>query len=61
MQKAAVTTDGKPNEIINGIPDWVNEEEFSHNKALVFSADASMLVWVKYDEKGSERVFYSDV
>ncbi|MBF1441868.1 MAG: DPP IV N-terminal domain-containing protein, partial [Prevotella nanceiensis] len=34
-----------------GIPDWVNEEEFSHNKALVFSADASMLVWVKYDEK----------
>ena len=49
--ESAVTTDGKPNEIINGIPDWVNEEEFSHNKALVFSADASMLVWVKYDEK----------
>ena len=48
--ESAVTTDGKENKIINGIPDWVNEEEFSHNKSLVFNADGTMLVWVKYDE-----------
>ena len=27
--ESQVTKDGKPNEIINGIPDWVNEEELS--------------------------------
>ena len=48
--ESAVTVDGKENEIINGVPDWVNEEEFGHNKALVFNADGTMLVWVKYNE-----------
>ena len=46
-----VTKDGKFNEIINGIPDWVNEEEFAFNKALAFNADGTMLCWIKYDEK----------
>ena len=45
-----VTKDGKRNEIINGIPDWVNEEEFGHNVAMVFTADSKQLVWVRYDE-----------
>lgn len=45
-----VTSDGKTNELINGIPDWVNEEEFGFNKALAFNADGSMLCWIKYDE-----------
>ena len=45
-----VTKDGKQNEIINGIPDWVNEEEFGHNDAMVFTADSKQLVWVRYDE-----------
>lgn len=49
--ESRVTTDGKFNEIINGIPDWVNEEEFGHNKALEFTADGTMLCWVKYDER----------
>ena len=46
-----VTTDGVRNEIINGIPDWVNEEEFSNDRAMVFTADGSHLVWVRYDER----------
>ena len=46
-----VTKDGKFNEIINGIPDWVNEEEFSTNSSLVFNADGTMLCWLKYDER----------
>ena len=45
-----MTKDGKQNEIINGIPDWVNEEEFGHNDAMVFTADSKQLVWVRYDE-----------
>ena len=45
-----ITKDGKRNEIINGIPDWVNEEEFSLNRSMVFTADSKQLVWVRYDE-----------
>ena len=41
--ESAVTTDGKPNEIINGIPDWVNEEELV-TQALVL-VQMLMLVW----------------
>ncbi len=45
-----VTKDGKFNEVINGIPDWVNEEEFSTNCSFDFSADSKMLAWVRYNE-----------
>lgn len=45
-----VTKDGKFNEVLNGIPDWVNEEEFSTNRSFDFSADSKMLAWVRYDE-----------
>ena len=48
--ESQVTKDGKRNEIINGLPDWVCEEEFSHNRAMVFSADSKQIVWVRYDE-----------
>ena len=46
-----VTKDGKRNEVINGIPDWVNEEEFGHSRAMVFTANSEQLVWVRYEEK----------
>ena len=49
--ESQVTKDGKKNEVINGIPDWVNEEEFGNNRAMVFTADSKKLVWVRYDEK----------
>ena len=45
-----VTFDGQRNAVINGIPDWVNEEEFSLSRAMAFSADGTQLVWVRYDE-----------
>ena len=48
--ESQVTKDGKFNEVINGIPDWVNEEEFSFNSSMVFSADSKQVVWVRYDE-----------
>lgn len=49
--ESQVTKDGKFNEIINGIPDWVNEEEFGVSRAFCFNADGTMLCWVKYDER----------
>lgn len=48
--ESQVTKDGKRNEVINGIPDWVNEEEFGYNTALTFNADATMICWLKFDE-----------
>jgi len=48
--ESQVTTDGRAGEVINGLPDWVCEEEFSHNQAMVFSADSKQVVWVRYDE-----------
>ena len=52
-----VTKDGKKNQVINGIPDWVNEEEFSQNRAMVFSADSRQIVWVRYDESAVNECF----
>jgi len=52
-----VTKDGKKNQVINGIPDWVNEEEFSQNRAMVFSADSRQIVWVRYDESTVNECF----
>lgn len=48
--ESQVTKDGKFNEVINGIPDWVNEEEFSNNRSFEFNADNTMLAWIRYDE-----------
>lgn len=50
-----VTKDGKANEVINGLPDWVCEEEFSHNRAMVFTADSKQIVWVRYDESAVQQ------
>lgn len=49
--ESQVTKDGKFNEIINGIPDWVNEEEFSTNQSFCFNADGTKICWIRYDEK----------
>ena len=48
--ESQVTKDGKRNEVLNGIPDWVYEEEFSTNSSMVFSADSKQIIWIRYDE-----------
>ena len=48
--ESQVTEDGKQNSIINGIPDWVYEEEFSFNRALEFSADNTQIAYIRFDE-----------
>ena len=48
--ESQVTSDGERDKVINGVPDWVNEEEFSFNSAMTFSADSKQIVWTRYDE-----------
>ena len=48
--ESQITKDGEFNKVINGLPDWVNEEEFSTACSFDFSADSKMLAWVRYDE-----------
>lgn len=45
--ESQVTTDGKFNEVLNGIPDWVYEEEFTMDRCYEFSADSKMIAYVK--------------
>ena len=48
--ESQITKDGAFNKVINGKPDWVNEEEFLTDRSLCFTADNSMLCWIRYDE-----------
>ena len=45
-----VTIDGKKNAIINGITDWVYEEEFAFVRAFDWSADSKKLAFIRFDE-----------
>ncbi len=45
-----VTTDGKKNEIINGITDWVYEEEFGFVRAFDWNATGDHLAFLRFDE-----------
>lgn len=47
----AVTKDGKKNEIINGIPDWTYEEEFTTDMSMSWAPDNMTLCFIKYNEK----------
>ena len=45
-----ITTDGKKNHIINGITDWVYEEEFAFVRAFEWSKNGDKLAYIKFDE-----------
>ncbi len=45
-----VTADGEFNKIINGVPDWVYEEEFGFSKGFFWSADGNKILYYKFDE-----------
>lgn len=48
--ESQITWDGKENEMINGSPDWVYEEEFGFTKAFWWSPDSKFLAFLKFDE-----------
>ncbi len=45
-----ITTDGAFNEVINGIADWVYEEEFSIVRLFQWNKDGSKLAFLRFDE-----------
>lgn len=45
-----ITTDGKKNAIINGICDWVYEEEFVFVRAFDWSSDSKKIAFIRFDE-----------
>ena len=55
-----VTEDGIKNSIINGITDWVYEEEFAFVRAFEWNNDGSKIGYIKFDEAKVPR-FSMDV
>jgi len=49
-QEKQITFDGKKNSIINGITDWVYEEEFAFVKAFDWNKDGSKIAFIRFDE-----------
>jgi dipeptidyl-peptidase-4 len=45
-----ITFDGIKNKILNGLPDWVYEEEFTQKKGIFWSYDNQYLAYYKIDE-----------
>ena len=45
-----ITFDGETNKIINGITDWVYEEEFSFVRAFDWNADSNRIAFIRFDE-----------
>ena len=49
-EESQLTTDGQFNHIINGIPDWVYEEEFGFSRAFEWSPNGQNIAWMRFDE-----------
>jgi len=49
-QKRQITLDGSKNKIINGITDWVYEEEFAFVRAFEWNKDGSKIAFLRFDE-----------
>ncbi|MCC8147010.1 MAG: S9 family peptidase [Bacteroidales bacterium] len=45
-----ITQDGEMNNILNGVTDWVYEEEFGQTNLMSWSSDSQFLAYVKSDE-----------
>jgi dipeptidyl-peptidase-4 len=64
-KSTAITTDGKKNAVINGITDWVYEEEFAFVRAFDWSKDSKKLAYIRFDESAvpefSMSMFHKDL
>ncbi|MGB1230892.1 MAG: S9 family peptidase [Winogradskyella sp.] len=45
-----ITFDGEKNKIINGITDWVYEEEFAFVRAFDWNADSNQIAFIRFNE-----------
>ncbi|MBT8261807.1 MAG: S9 family peptidase [Bacteroidia bacterium] len=58
--ESQITSDGIKNSIINGITDWVYEEEFGFVRAFDWSKDGRRIAYIRFDETNVPR-FSMDV
>lgn len=49
-ETSQITDDGEKNKIINGVTDWVYEEEFAFVRAFEWNADGTHLAYIRFDE-----------
>lgn len=49
-QTTQITFDGEKNKIINGITDWVYEEEFAFVRAFEWNTEGTHLAFIRFDE-----------
>uniref|UniRef100_A0A3B3VK43 Dipeptidyl-peptidase 4 n=1 Tax=Poecilia latipinna TaxID=48699 RepID=A0A3B3VK43_9TELE len=55
-----ITTNGEPNKILNGIPDWVYEEEmFSSNQGFWWSPGGKYLAYAEFNDTLVHNIEYS--
>uniref|UniRef100_A0A672ILI3 Dipeptidyl peptidase 4-like n=1 Tax=Salarias fasciatus TaxID=181472 RepID=A0A672ILI3_SALFA len=55
-----LTTNGKKNEILNGVPDWVYEEEvFASNAAVWWSPTGKYLAYAEFNDTEVQKVEYT--
>lgn len=55
-----ITHNGKENLILNGIPDWVYEEEiFASNEAVWWSPEAKYLAYLQINDTGVQKIEYT--
>uniref|UniRef100_A0A8C1XML3 Fibroblast activation protein, alpha n=1 Tax=Cyprinus carpio TaxID=7962 RepID=A0A8C1XML3_CYPCA len=55
-----VTHNGKVNKILNGVPDWVYEEEvFASNEAIWWSPQGKYLAYLQINDTGVHNIEYS--
>lgn len=50
-----VTNDGEFNKVLNGITDWVYEEEFATDRLISWSQDSKFLAYVRSDESAVKQ------
>jgi len=64
-KSTTITTDGKKNAVINGITDWVYEEEFAFVRAFDWSKDSKKVAYIRFDESQvpefSMSIFHKDL
>ncbi len=49
-EETRITTDGVFNKVINGMCDWVYEEEFGQDRAFYWSPDGNSIAFMRFDE-----------
>lgn len=57
LAERQMTFDGKAGEVINGVPDWVYEEEFGMDRAISWSPDSKTVCYLRWDESPVKQYY----